>query len=585
MSDRVFVGPNVSDLNIGQKPSRISRVNILVDSEHQYTAGDDTGRTLEKTVPWGSQAMADAILSAVKDYDYQPFTGTDALIDPAAEIGDGVTVGGTYSVLAQKDISFGRLTTTDISAPGTDEIDDEYPYISRAQRQENRKQAETRSLITKSSTEIKEMVENEVSGLSSSITVQLESITGQVNGLDGRVSIVEQTAEGISATVTGLDGKVTEVDARIDSLKLSVSNGSTSSTITLTGDGIEAQSQNITFSGFVTFGGLSSGTTTIDGACIKTGEIAAEHLNLTGAISWDDLDGTEPSYWSSGTGLKGKIQQAQNDATSASQTASGAASTASSALSTANSAWSAASTAQTTINQWAYSYGGRTYIDGNQLMTGTVTATTLQGGTVDLLATNGFSVGGIDIVWTDTSDYGLSFHTETSRGGIRLLAAGNVFLSAHNGDVSILMGTPDIFVSASVLPNLDGQLWLGSSKYKWGAVYASSGTVQTSDRELKHDIEPMPEKYTDMIDRLASVRYKYNDGTSNRYHTGFIAQDVKAVMDEVGIDSTEFGGYVADVDGEGKPIYMLRYEEFIGILWNRVRELTNRINALEAHNG
>ena len=116
MSDRVFVGPNVSDLNIGQKPSRISRVNILVDSEHQYTAGDDTGRTLEKTVPWGSQAMADAILSAVKDYDYQPFTGTDALIDPAAEIGDGVTVGGTYSVLAQKDISFGRLTTTDISA-------------------------------------------------------------------------------------------------------------------------------------------------------------------------------------------------------------------------------------------------------------------------------------------------------------------------------------------------------------------------------------------------------------------------------------------------------------------------------------
>ena len=584
MSDKHFVGRNLTGFEDNGKTRPVSRVTLMVDDENGVTAGDDTGYEIVASCPHATQAMADAILAKMKGYQYQMYTADAARLDPAAELGDGITADGVYGVISRLSDDGGGYP--DITGPGEAELEDEFPTGEGPMTKEfNRKLGGVRSYITKTASEIQAMVEEEVSGLSSSITVQLESITGQVNGLDGRVSIVEQTAEGISATVTGLDGKVTEVDARIDSLKLSVSNGSTSSTITLTGDGIEAQSQNITFSGFVTFGGLSSGTTTIDGACIKTGEIAAEHLNLTGAISWDDLDGTEPSYWSSGTGLKGKIQQAQNDATSASQTASGAASTASSALSTANSAWSAASTAQTTINQWGYVYGGHTYIDGNELMTGTVTATTLQGGTVNLLATNGFSVGGIDIVWTDTSDYGLSFHTETSRGGIRLLAAGNVFLSAHNGKGYILMGDPDIFVNESILPYNDGQLWLGSPKYKWGAVYASSGTVQTSDRELKHDIEPMPEKYTDMIDRIASVRYKYNDGTSNRYHTGFIAQEVKAVMDEVGIDSTEFGGYVADVDENSNPIYMLRYEEFIGILWNRVRELTNRINALEAHNG
>ena len=49
----------------------------------------------------------------------------------------------------------------------------------------------------------------------------------------------------------------------------------------------------------------------------------------------------------------------------------------------------------------------------------------------------------------------------------------------------------------------------------------------------------------------------------------------------MGIDSTEFGGWVADVDENSNPIYMLRYEEFIGILWNRVRELTEKIKTLE----
>jgi hypothetical protein len=44
------------------------------------------------------------------------------------------------------------------------------------------------------------------------------------------------------------------------------------------------------FKGMVTFQGLSGGTTTIDGACIKTGKISADRLELTGAITWADLD-------------------------------------------------------------------------------------------------------------------------------------------------------------------------------------------------------------------------------------------------------------------------------------------------------
>lgn len=261
MSDKVFVGQHVSDLDIGEKPARISRVTIVVDSDHQYTTGDDTGRTLEKSVPWGSQAMADAILAAVKNYDYQPFTGTDAILNPAAEIGDGITVGGVYSILAQKDASFGKLTTTGISAPVSDEINDEYPYISKAQRQANRQLAQTRSTITKTADEIRAEVQSEISGLSSSIDVKLESITSEVNGLNGQFSRLTQTVEGF------------------------------------------------TFEG-------PGGVTMVKGSSIETGSIAAgaikaSQVQLSGAITWGDF----------ANGIEDYINEAHRNASSAAREA------------------------------------------------------------------------------------------------------------------------------------------------------------------------------------------------------------------------------------------------------------------------
>ena len=203
--DKVYIGKKMSDLDVGEKSTKISRVNILVDDEHQYTAGDDSGRTLEKTVPWGSQEMANSILAAIKNYEYQPFAGTEAIVDPAAEIGDAVTVGGVYSVLVQKDISNGKLTTMDISAPSTDEIEDEYPYQSRQLRQQQREVAQTRSMITKSA----------------------DAITQLVEAVDGRVTEVVTDVTGIHTSITALDGRTTNVETTIDGITVSGEDGTT----------------------------------------------------------------------------------------------------------------------------------------------------------------------------------------------------------------------------------------------------------------------------------------------------------------------------------------------------------------------
>ena len=285
MSDKIFLGSNVGDLETGDVPANITRVNLSVDSDHYYTAGDDTGRAIEVTCPWGSQEMANSILSSVSGKKYQPYTATDALLDPAAEIGDAVTIGGYYSVIADISTSFDRACAPTISAPESDEIDDEYPYESREKRETDRQLAHTRSLITKTAKEIRLEVKNEIDGLSASIDIQLDSITSQITGLDGQVSSITQTVSGIQTEITGLNNQVSSIDQKVDSISLDVSNGTSSSRILLTVDGVQVSSATVRFTGDIVFeSDLADGNTTVSGDCITTGEISARYIKLGGQM-------------------------------------------------------------------------------------------------------------------------------------------------------------------------------------------------------------------------------------------------------------------------------------------------------------
>ena len=94
---------------------------------------------LEADCPWATQAMADNILQNIKGFVYQPFEAEDALIDPAAELGDGVGIGGIYGVLASSSITLDSLCAADIGAPENDELEYEFPYLSPTQRALKRK--------------------------------------------------------------------------------------------------------------------------------------------------------------------------------------------------------------------------------------------------------------------------------------------------------------------------------------------------------------------------------------------------------------------------------------------------------------
>ncbi len=125
-----------------------------------------------------------------------------------------------------------------------------------------------------------------------------------------------------------------------------------------------------------------------------------------------------------------------------------------------------------------------------------------------------------------------------------------------------------------------------------GTLKTPDGTVVKSDARLKTDVADVNGKEVDFILGLTPKRYKLKEGTSGRYHYGFIAQDVEEIMQstigDVGllvkseILSSDDPNYVPiDFDDDNTFRYNLRYEEFIAPMVKTIQMQNKKIQCLE----
>lgn len=116
-----------------------------------------------------------------------------------------------------------------------------------------------------------------------------------------------------------------------------------------------------------------------------------------------------------------------------------------------------------------------------------------------------------------------------------------------------------------------------------GGTWSSGSSIQiTSDINKKHDIDKISNLYNPFFDLLSPVIYKYNDGTSDRFHTGFIAQDVKEALDISSISTQDFAGLVIDNPETEEETWYLRYEEFVALNTWQIQLAKKRISDLES---
>lgn len=209
---------------------------------------------------------------------------------------------------------------------------------------------------------------------------------------------------------------------------------------------------------------------------------------------------------------------------------------------------------------------------------GTLTAQEIEGDSIVVRNDQGRRCGYIYTEYASTADYKMTLESKA----LELSAtSGNLYLSGNNGRSALNFDYAFIDCLGDFVPNSDNRYDLGSPNFVWSNVYCGTNELNGSDRNIKNSIEALPEKYVKMLDMVEPKRYRLNNGTSGRYHVGFIAQEVEDAMNACGIDSQEFGGWAKAKDEDGNDTYFLRYGEFIAILLAKLREQDRRIERLE----
>jgi len=169
---------------------------------------------------------------------------------------------------------------------------------------------------------------------------------------------------------------------------------------------------------------------------------------------------------------------------------------------------------------------------------------------------------------------------------------GDMLFSTNNA------GRLRLTAAGAVNPAGDNAFTLGASGFRWSAVWAANGTIQTSDEREKNTITESV-LGLDFVKALRPVSYKWNvggntittetdeDGNTTeivtpqpgtRTHFGLIAQEVKAAIP----DGVDFGGWVLTDKNDPTSQQALRYDQFIAPLIQAVKELTAKVEALEA---
>lgn len=301
MSDRINLANRVGTLDISPQFSNYSKVRILVGQNDDgedvvYEAGNDYGRTLEIENPFGTQAMANTLLQKLRGFQYQPFKADGALLDPAAEIGDGISVRNIYGGMYNRSREFSRLMKANIEAPQDEEIDHEFKYETKQERKYKRQFGDVRATLSIESDRITAEVaqrQADSAEFRSQLSVQATQIAARVTQTGGsqssfgwsllsnefglyagntKVFYVNSTGAHVKGEITATSGKIGNfnIGSRAIWNNISQYGGTQTTGVYLGTNGIQLGQRF-----FVdTYGNVTANNLTINGGSIKLGGTA-----------------------------------------------------------------------------------------------------------------------------------------------------------------------------------------------------------------------------------------------------------------------------------------------------------------------
>lgn len=98
----------------------------------------------------------------------------------------------------------------------------------------------------------------------------------------------------------------------------------------------------------------------------------------------------------------------------------------------------------------------------------------------------------------------------------------------------------------------DNSVDIGSASYRFDDIYATNGTIQTSDANEKQQIASLTDTEMTAAKAISALykTFKWNDsvadkGDAARTHTGVIAQEVEQAMTDAGLDAGDYAFFIS----------------------------------------
>jgi len=197
-------------------------VRFLLDNDQEVFAGDETGYVYEIACPFATAATAeglvpsgsaaDRLLTKMQGFIYRPFAAEVAVVNPACELGDTLSVpdgsGGTFLTgLFSSNLVFDSLCAASVSAPEDEELDHEYPYIPATERSFTRRIQNVQSELTLQAQQIAAKV-SRTGGDPSSFGWYLDADKFELRSNGSVVMLVNASGLSVDGVVNAASGNI-----------------------------------------------------------------------------------------------------------------------------------------------------------------------------------------------------------------------------------------------------------------------------------------------------------------------------------------------------------------------------------------
>lgn len=150
----------------------------------------------------------------------------------------------------------------------------------------------------------------------------------------------------------------------------------------------------------------------------------------------------------------------------------------------------------------------------------------------------------------------LTFQNSATYWDMKQLTPGSASFGVYNG--TSLAAYWD--ASKNFNPGGDNTISLGTAPNRWSVVFSGTGTINTSDADLKTDIQEISAAERRVAKKLQVKRYKFKDAEEakegkGRYHFGVIAQEVRDAFESEGLDAHDYGLFCEDSWEDQEALY------------------------------